>query len=84
MDTKMISFPNNIRFRFCKENGDAQVILNTKDYQKMVKTFSKKAQISKDLAKDYLNQSFYKEIVSVYGKPSKITLILDDNTINIH
>ena len=80
----MISFPNNIRFRYCKENGDAQVILSTKDYQKMVKTICKKTQISKDLAKDYINQSFYKEILSVYGKPSKITVFLDDNTINIH
>ena len=80
----MISFPNNIRFRFCKENGDAQVILSTKDYQKMVKTMCKKAQISKDLAKDYINQSFYREIASVYGTPSKITVILDENNIIVH
>lgn len=80
----MISFPNNIRFRFCKQDSDAQVILSTKDYQKMVKTLSKKAQISKDLAKDYLNQSFYKEILTVYGKPSKLTIVLDDNTITVH
>jgi hypothetical protein len=80
----MISFPNNIRFRYCKENGDAQVILSTKDYQKMVKTISKKAQISKDLAKDYINQSFYKEIATVYGKPSKITVFLDENNIVVH
>ena len=80
----MISFPNNIRFRFCQENGDAQVILSTKDYQKMVKTMCKKAQISKDLAKDFLNQSFYREIASVYGEPSKVTLILDQSQIVVH
>ena len=78
-----ISFPNNIRFRFCRENGDAQVILSAKDFTKMVKTFTKETKVSKEIAKDYLYQSFYNEIVHAYGKPSKLTLILDESNIVI-
>lgn len=80
----MISFPNNIRFRFRDSDSDAQVILGTKDFKKMIKGFSSKTQVSKEIAKTYLIQSFYDEITRVYGKPSKITLILDDTEIVVH
>ena len=78
-----ISFPNNIRFRFRDTDNDAQVILSTKDFNKMVKVFSKTTKVSKEIAKDYLYQSFYNEIVHAYGKPSKLTLILDESNIVI-
>lgn len=80
----MISFPNNILFRFRKSDGDAQVILGTKDFKKMIKVFSSKTQVSKEIAKTFLVQSFYDEITRVYGKPSKITLILDDTASVVH
>lgn len=80
----MISFPNNIRFRFRDSDSDAQVILSTKDFTKMVKTFTKQTKVSKEIAKNYLYQSFYNEIVRAYGKPSKLTLILDESNIVIH
>jgi hypothetical protein len=80
----MISFPNNIRFRFRDSDRDAQVVLSDKDWQKMLKTFTKQAKVSKDIAKDFLFQSFVNEIKRVYGEPSQVTLILDQSQIVVH
>jgi hypothetical protein len=80
----MISFPNNIRFRFRDDDRDSQVILSTKDFDKMVKGVSKQTKVSKKIATNVLLQVFYNEIKRTYGVPSKVTVILDETTIVVH
>ena len=80
----MLSFPKNIRFRFRDSDSDAQVILNTKDYAKMIKEFTKQCKVSREIAKLYIHESFVKEIKRVYGEPSKVTVILDSTQIVVH
>ena len=75
--------PNNIRFRFRDSDGDAQVILGKRDYDKMVKTFVKGASTTRSIAIQYLHHVLVQEIVRTYGKPNKVTLILDDTSVVI-
>ena len=79
----MISFPNNIRFRFRDTDKDAQVIVGSKDYQKMIKKLCKEAKVSKSIAQNVFLQVAYKEIVRVYGVPSNLTLIIDGNQASV-
>lgn len=80
----MLSFPNNVRFRFSDIDRNAQIIIGKKDYEKMVKKLSKMANINKSQAVTYLNIVFYDEIKRVYGEPSNLTLVLDDRTHTIN
>jgi hypothetical protein len=79
----MIHIPNNIRFRFCDADGDAQIIVGKHDYNKMVKKFVKGASTTRSIAVQYLHHVLVQEIVRTYGKPSKVTLILDDTSVVI-
>jgi hypothetical protein len=80
----MISFPNNIRFRFRDEDKDSQVIVSTKDFDKMVRGIRSETKVAKPVAEKVLLQSFYNEIKRVYGEPSKVTVILDQTEIVVH
>lgn len=80
----MISFPNNIRFRFRDSDRDSQVIVSTKDFDKMVRNIRAEAKLSKEVAKKVLLQSFCDEIKRVYGEPSMVTVIFDESEIVVH
>ena len=79
----MLSIPNNIRFRFRDEDRDAQIVVSKRDYNRMVKSLIKSANTSRNIAVQYLHHNLVQEIVRVYGKPSKVTLILDDVSVTI-
>lgn len=79
----MISIPNNIRYRFRDEDRDAQIIVSKRDYNHMVKVLVKGANTSRNIAVQYLHHTMIQEIVRVYGKPSKVTLVLDDTQVTI-
>lgn len=79
----MFHIPNNIRFRFRDSDNDAQIIVGKRDYDKMVKKFAKGASITRSSAIQYLHRVLVQEIVRTYGKPSKVTLILDDTSVVI-
>lgn len=79
----MISVPNNVRFRFRDSDADAQIVMGKHDYDKMLKKFMRTMQVSRKIAMQYIHVSFVQEIVRVYGKPSNVTLVLDDTSIII-
>lgn len=76
-----ISIPNNIRFRFRDSDRDAQIVVSKRDYNKMITSLAKGANTSRNIAVQYLHHTLVQQIVQTYGKPSKVTLVLDDTQV---